>query len=379
MAAGGEVVAKYVGHKIAKTRWSPLQQGSIATTDIFATGGWDDETNKLCLWKIESSDHSPTEKSVLPNEPFLICEKEHIGDVCDLQFLDRERILAASSTGTVTLHYFHAKKKSLLLHQSWDTLHYLGDRGTACTCLAVNRITADVATAGEDGRINLLVLDQSHPVRTIDSADSTTINGITYSAANEVIAVTMSGQVKSWDVRQATNRPTKTMILSGDRVPLLCIDKHPTQPHLLATGSQDGVLSIWDVRQEHYPVTLLEGHSAELWEVKFHPQKPNHLFSCSEDGSLWQWDGTSMAATSFAPNQSFKPTLPTAHLTNGIDTPGSVVSPWLSVDATKHRMETYSLLSENRLSINSLDIESQHLLCGCDCEAIFVICDLILR
>lgn len=41
--AGGEVVVKYVGHKIAKTRWSPLQQGSIATSDTFATGGWDDE------------------------------------------------------------------------------------------------------------------------------------------------------------------------------------------------------------------------------------------------------------------------------------------------------------------------------------------------
>lgn len=43
MAAGGDVVAKYVGHKIAKTRWSPLHQGSIATSDTFATGGWDDE------------------------------------------------------------------------------------------------------------------------------------------------------------------------------------------------------------------------------------------------------------------------------------------------------------------------------------------------
>ena len=50
---------------------------------------------------------------------------------------------------------------------------------------------------------------------------------------------------------------------SGDRVSLLCVDKHPTQPHLLAAGGQDGVLSIWDMRQELYPVTLLEAHAAE--------------------------------------------------------------------------------------------------------------------
>ena len=50
---------------------------------------------------------------------------------------------------------------------------------------------------------------------------------------------------------------------SGDRVPLLCIDKHPTQPHLIVTGGQDGVLGLWDMRQERYPVTLLEAHSSE--------------------------------------------------------------------------------------------------------------------
>ena len=53
------------------------------------------------------------------------------------------------------------------------------------------------------------------------------------------------------------------MYSSGERVSLLCVDKHPTQPHLLAAGAQDGVLSIWDMRQEMYPVTLLEAHTAE--------------------------------------------------------------------------------------------------------------------
>ena len=57
----------------------------------------------------------------------------------------------------------------------------------------------------------------------------------------------------------------------------------------------------------------------------------------------------------------------------------STTSPWLSVDATKHRLETYSLLPYNRLSINSLDIESKHLVCGCDSEVIFILQDLVIR
>lgn len=66
---------------------------------------------------------------------------------------------------------------------------------------------------------------------------------------------------------------------------------------------------------------------------------------------------------------------------NGVGTGGGydTTSPWLSVDATKHKLETYSLLPYNRLSLNSLDIESKHLLSGCDCEAVFIIRDLVIR
>jgi len=53
------------------------------------------------------------------------------------------------------------------------------------------------------------------------------------------------------------------MVRAGERVPLHCIDRHPTQPHIVATGGQDGALSLWDMRQEKYPVTLLTAHSAD--------------------------------------------------------------------------------------------------------------------
>ena len=47
MAAGGESIAKYVGHKIAKTRWSPALPGQFTSSDIFTTGGWDNKVNLL--------------------------------------------------------------------------------------------------------------------------------------------------------------------------------------------------------------------------------------------------------------------------------------------------------------------------------------------
>lgn len=50
---------------------------------------------------------------------------------------------------------------------------------------------------------------------------------------------------------------------TGDRVPLQCVDRHPNQQHIVATGGQDGMLCIWDVRQGNVPLSLMEAHSAE--------------------------------------------------------------------------------------------------------------------
>ena len=42
---------------------------------------------------------------------------------------------------------------------------------------------------------------------------------------------------------------------------LTCMDKHPSQNHLIATGGVDGILNIYDLRQEGVPVTIMEGHN----------------------------------------------------------------------------------------------------------------------
>lgn len=54
-------------------------------------------------------------------------------------------------------------------------------------------------------------------------------------------------------------------------------------------------------------------------------------------------------------------------------TVGGVSSPWLSLDAGRHKMEITTVLPNQTLPVNTLDIESQTLLCGTDEEAIYTI------
>lgn len=42
-----EIYAKFVSQKISKTRWRPVPSGSLQTTEIFATGSWDNEVPGL--------------------------------------------------------------------------------------------------------------------------------------------------------------------------------------------------------------------------------------------------------------------------------------------------------------------------------------------
>lgn len=96
--------------------------------------------------------------------------------------------------------------------------------------------------------------------------------------------------------------------------------------------------------------------SSAVWEAKFHRSYPDQLFTCCQDGSLWHWDASS------------------------VDAGGSTQrSSWLLGAIACGKVDIVNHLPHNTLSVNSCDIESRHLLCGTDGEAIFVIMDLKLN
>ncbi|XP_064913537.1 nucleoporin Nup43 isoform X1 [Columba livia] len=371
-AAMEDVCAKFVSQKISKTRWRPLPAAALQPPDLFATGSWDNEVdNRISLWSVGDLGNVGL-NGEYQGEPQLLCDIRHNGDVMDMQFLDQERIVVASSTGTVTIFRHHQNNQTLSANQRWEKAHYHVDQDTSCggaACTGVICNNPEIVTVGEDGRINLFRADQKDAVRSIDNADSSTLHAVTFLRTNEILTVNSIGQLKIWDLRQQRNEPSQIFSLTGDRVPLHCVDRHPNQQHIVATGGQDGMLSIWDIRQGTMPVSLLNAHEAEMWEVHFHPSKPDHLFTCSEDGSLWHWDtSTDVSEKPSFLHQGGRSSTYFSH--NAINQ--SVVSAWLSNDPTKDRMEITNLIPNQTLSVNSLDVLGPCLVYGTDAEAIYV-------
>lgn len=142
--------------------------------------------------------------------------------------------------------------------------------------------------------------------------------------------------------------------------------------------------------------------------MKFDSGHPNNLFTCSQDGSLWHWDVNDAAA---APSKSRHPssslmtpyplssssrlatTLQHSHATslaesfstdarwNGTDLSRTIPasSPWLSDAVQQGKVNVQDYSPGQGISVNSLDVESQRLVCGTDGEALFLTPPLTLR
>ncbi|KAM9778470.1 nucleoporin Nup43 [Syngnathus typhle] len=360
--------AKYVSQKISKVRWRPVSRSSLQQPEIFATGSWDNEHNTVSIWSIGNNGFSSMEEGV-DIDPKLLCEHKHEGDVLDLQFLDQDRFITASSTGGVIIFRYNPNNQALSVLRQWAEAHHYPCNNAPCTSVACS--SPEIVSVGEDGRIIVYRADQEAISRIIENADSSTIHAVTYLRTTEILTVNSIGQLKMWDFRQQSNSPSQIFSMSGDLVPLNCVDTHPNQQHIVATGGQNGMLYVWDVRQSNTPLSLMEAHSAEMWEVHFHPMNPDHLFTCSEDGSLLHWETSASDMPTFlqgARNNSMVSRSATAPAGGN----QSLIDAWLSGDSSKGRLETTHMLPSQTLSVNSLDVLGQCLVCGTDGEAIFV-------
>jgi len=370
------VVISFVGQKISNLCWCTKRDGSTSQ-DEFLTGGYDDEVNSLCLWKI------PDEAMDISTEPFVVAQKEvPIGSVTGLKQTSSSTVFYTTNTGSLTLLDFDIHNNSFEDRHCWNKLHRYDVTDELASCCTFDVSGQEIITGGEDGRMNILHIDRKDPIYTMDVMDSSNVTGIQYITSKEFLSINSTGQLKIWDTRKLAkdNKPSKTLTLSGNACPLLSVDKHPNQPHIVVTGHGDGVIGIWDTRQEKAPVTLIDAHSAEVWQVKFHPMYPDNLFTCSEDGSCWFWDGSSMISganqvktlseTGLGGGLSF-------HRQNMMDAASSSI--WLYVDANKQKMETFSLVPFNQSAVNTFDVNASRLICGTDNEAIICVNDIPLH
>lgn len=345
---------KFVSKKISKVRWLP-------DSSMFVTGSLDDEANNISMWSFPHTAVSmDLDESMDIADPQVVVATPFTGSVTDLKVVPGGLMFASSSIGSVEVYKYTNQK--IQRYCFWEKVHRFKKGPAACTGISVKG--NDVASVGEDGMLYIHNFNRSQQTRKIENSDVCAFTAISYLRYQEIVIGNILGYLRVWDLRSSANQPSYSLSVSGDHLGIMSLNIHPTQPHILASGHEDGTLCIWDLRQEHKPTTMLSGHSAAITEVLFHPVNPSYLYTCSMDGSVLQWDSSPLRTSS------------SLGISDDKNVP--VGNPWLNCDASRHRLEIVSLFSQNSICVNSMDFSNNTLIWSADNEAVYYLSDINL-
>lgn len=138
-----------------------------------------------------------------------------------------------------------------------------------------------------EARNSLLTNLQARPhLLAFLNADAGAMRAVAYSSDGALIAAgSEDGSIILWDAR--TNRPTG-ITLAGHSRRINSLAFSPNR-HTLASGSGDGTIRLWNADSGEPLGAAMSGHNKSVWSVAFSPDG-RRIASGSEDNTVRLWD-----------------------------------------------------------------------------------------
>ncbi|XP_019851362.1 PREDICTED: histone-binding protein RBBP7-like [Amphimedon queenslandica] len=93
----------------------------------------------------------------------------------------------------------------------------------------------------------------------------------------------------SWDVR-VSNTSKATHVVEAHTAEVNCLAFNPYSEYILATGSADKTVALWDMRNLKMKLHSFESHKDEIFQVQWSPHNETILASSGTDRKLNVWD-----------------------------------------------------------------------------------------
>ncbi|EDW14446.1 nucleoporin Nup43 [Drosophila mojavensis] len=349
------VGAHYISEKISQVRWLPEK---LTQSERFVTGTWDMDTNFVRVWRLyanpyaENVEHTPRCNDKMAIE----------GDVTGIEFINDDTFAVGCNDGRLSLFNVHRAVEEDQIRRTAhsERLHYYKCSQANAPCTGISVYGTDIATVGEDGRLNVLSANNLRQVKRTIEADSMSLLATSFVNQNQVVTANRMGVIRLFDVRTASDgQPTISfMAASQDSKSsnfVSAMVTHPMQQHILICGSEEGSITVWDMRHLNFPASYLSAHKTSITDIGFHRQDPSKLFTAAEGGEMWMWSDNK-------------------HLIDASQTDSS--SAWLAGDRLRSLVNVDGILTNIRKAINSFDVHGSRLICGSDSEAVYIINDV---
>ena len=96
-------------------------------------------------------------------------------------------------------------------------------------------------------------------------------------------------QLLVWDARDSSDAPSKR-VEQAHKGDINCVTFNPFSEFLLATGSTDATVALWDRRNMKQKMHSFEGHKGGVYQLDWAPFSETILASCSSDRRVHVWD-----------------------------------------------------------------------------------------
>lgn len=108
--------------------------------------------------------------------------------------------------------------------------------------------------------------------------------------ANLVGSVGDDRSIRIWDIRKKNATDSTHCIQNAHDEDINSIAFNPVNEFLLATGSTDKTVALWDLRNLKCRIHTLSGHTDQVYNVEWAPYNESILASCSSDRRVAIWD-----------------------------------------------------------------------------------------
>ncbi|XP_075148911.1 nucleoporin 43 [Haematobia irritans] len=353
----------FISEKISKVRWVPEQ---LRESERFITGTWDMPKNFVRIWRLHKNQYDDSDY----NEYVPRCSDKLAmdGDVTGLEFVTDDSVVVSCSDGRLSLLKIKkAVEEDVLQKEAHsEVLHKFKASNRNACCTSISVYGKEVASVGEDGHLNIIDTQSHMDVRRSIDADSCSLLSVLYVNPQEVLTANRMGIIRMFDIRSSSDGAATSAFMTSCEDDkrcnyVSCLTSHPTQPHIVLAGSEEGSITVWDLRNPGYPASYLSAHSSPITDIGFHRSDPTKLFTTAECGELWLWSQHStMAGVPHQPSSS-----------------SENINPWLNGERAKSRISVTSLMSDLRKAINSFDTQNSKIICGSDSEAIYFVDNIL--
>eukprot|EP00051_Salpingoeca_urceolata_P023281 m.392640 g.392640 ORF g.392640 m.392640 type:complete len:372 (-) comp20087_c1_seq6:24-1139(-) len=211
-----------------------------------------------------------------PNQSLQKIRSAQTGGVLDIKWAEvGETVLVVASLANGQLAVFDVTDPA----SDWDCRQVMVQDNELCLANDVYTMSDELQVVASDssGSITLLsagageadvrIKEQwkAHEFAAWTAAFHSTDRNIVYSGGDDC-------RFKGWDTRQGVQRPT--FCLRNHMMGVTCIQ--PRFDHIVAVGSYDETVCLWDNRQMKRPVCELSVGGG-VWRLKWHPTDPETL------------------------------------------------------------------------------------------------------